>query len=183
MAFSNNQSKVVVVEGHHDLAVLRRIFPDIDVVVTNGSEISDTTLKELKWLNEERGLILFLDPDGQGERIRRQIVDYVGPCDHAFLAKSECISKNGRKIGVEHASKQVIIKALSEVWQESETLAQTWTTGVLLQLGLLGQEDSKQRRKNLCEQLGIGLANGKTLCHKLNMFNVSKQRVIDLLKE
>lgn len=183
MAFSDKQSKVVVVEGHHDLAALRRIYPDIDVVITNGSEISDTTLNELKQLNEARGLILFLDPDGQGERIRRRIVDHVGPCDHAFLAKSDCISKNGRKIGVEHASRQAIIAALSDIWEETETSSLRWTTGDLHQLGLLGKTDSKQRRKILCEQLGIGLANGKTLCHKLNMFNVPKQTVVDLLKE
>ena len=60
-----------------------------DVVITNGSEISEDTLNELKILNQKRGLILFLDPDYQGERIRRLINDYVGETKHAFLSKKE----------------------------------------------------------------------------------------------
>ena len=75
---NNNIKEVVVVEGYHDLAKLKSIYPDIDVVITNGSEISLSTLNELKSLNKQRGLILFLDPDYQGERIRRLINDYVG---------------------------------------------------------------------------------------------------------
>ena len=77
--------EVIVVEGYHDLSKLRQIYDNVDIVITNGSEISQTTLEELKILNKTRGLILFLDPDYQGERIRRIINDYVGETKHAFL--------------------------------------------------------------------------------------------------
>jgi len=38
--------EVVVVEGYHDLAKLKAIYDDIDVYITNGSEISENTLEE-----------------------------------------------------------------------------------------------------------------------------------------
>ena len=96
MDLNSEPNKVVVVEGYHDLSRLRDIFPNLDIVVTNGSEISQTTLDELKALNESRGLILFLDPDVPGERIRRIIQEYVGETAHAFIPKHLCISKNGK---------------------------------------------------------------------------------------
>ena len=48
MELSKYQIKeVVVVEGYHDLAKLKAIFEKVDVYITNGSEVSENTLKEL----------------------------------------------------------------------------------------------------------------------------------------
>ena len=59
MELSNyNIKEVVVVEGYHDLAKLKEVFQNIDVVITNGSEISEYTLNELKILNQKIILII-----------------------------------------------------------------------------------------------------------------------------
>lgn len=179
----NTIQEVVVVEGYHDLALLKRVFPTLDVVITNGSEISQTTLDELKTLQETRGLILFLDPDFQGERIRRIITEYIGPTKHAFLPQSECISKNKKKVGIEHASETNIRKALEAV--KTQTIYQTSTLEMrdMMELKLLGGRDAKKRRETLSQSLGIGYGNGKTMYNKLRMFRITKEQILEHLKE
>lgn len=177
---NNILNEVVVVEGYHDLATLKMIFPNIDIVITNGSEISGETLEELKVLNQKRGLVLFLDPDFQGERIRRIINDYVGNTKHAFLKKEDCISKNGKKVGIEHASKEKILEAFENIkWANKDDQPEQTQLGMndLMQFGLIGDKHSKLFRKELCNHFGIGLSNGKTLLHKLNMFRISKTEI------
>lgn len=179
---NNNKIKeVVVVEGYHDLAKLKATFESIDVYITNGSEISQETLDELKLLNEKRGLILFLDPDFQGERIRRIINDHVGETKHAFLTKKDCISKNKKKVGIEHANRDAIIKGLTSFYVSSYTTSKMVEYKDLYTLNLIGNKDSKMLRRQLGEELGIGLNNGKTLLKKLNMFNINIKQIRDIL--
>ena len=174
-------NEVVVVEGYHDLAKLKAIFERIDVYITNGSEVSNETLEELKILNEKRGLILFLDPDYQGERIRRIINNFVGETKHAFLPKKECISKNKKKVGIEHAKREVIIEGLKSFYMSSKLTINKVEYKDLYELKLIGNKHSKALRKEIGEELGIGLNNGKTLLKKLNMFNISKSQIIGIL--
>ena len=176
----NNIKEVVVVEGYHDLAKLKEIFPNIDAIITNGSEISDDSLNEMKKLNESRGLILFLDPDYQGERIRRIINDYVGETKHAFLKKKDCINKAKNKVGIEHAESKIIKEALEKIYSSVKS-SNTIDLNDLYELKLIGTDNSKQLRKKLCEELGIGLSNGKTLYNKLNMFQIDKTRIIEII--
>ncbi len=170
-----------MVEGYHDLAKLKEIYSNIDVVITNGSEISTHTLEELKKLNESRGLILFLDPDYQGERIRRIINDYVGETKHAFMKKSDCINKNKTKVGIEHADTEKIKQALDKIYIQSNDTKNLIITD-LYYYNLIGDKGSKVLRKKVTEALGIGLCNGKTLLKKLNMFNITKEELEFLLR-
>ncbi|QMS84959.1 ribonuclease M5 [Candidatus Xianfuyuplasma coldseepsis] len=170
-------------EGYHDLARLKAIYPTVDVIITNGSEISDTTLNELVKLQQTRGLILFLDPDYQGERIRSIIDETVGGAKHAFLTKQQCISKNGKKVGIEHASNEDIVTALQSVLTATSHTQSTITMRDLRQWNLVGTSNAKQRRQYVTETLGIGLCNGKTLLHKCHMFNLSKTDIQNVLKE
>lgn len=173
MDSNNKNNKVVVVEGYHDLSRLREIYPNLDVVVTNGSEISYDKLSELKQLNEKRGLILLLDPDVPGERIRRIIQSHVGETAHAFIPKENCISKNGKKVGIEHASKEDIMNALSSFKLTQNPVISNLTMQDLFDLKLTSYPNAKQLRSIVSKELGIGLVNGKTLLRKLQMFGVT----------
>lgn len=174
--------EVVVVEGYHDLAKLKGIFEEIDVVITNGSEISDETLNELKILNNKRGLILFLDPDYQGERIRRNINNHVGETKHSFLPKEKCINKNKTKVGIEHALEIDILEALTNVIEMKESNHPQITYKDLYELELIGCKNAKSNRKKLTDSIGIGLSNGKTILKKLNMFGITKDEIINTLR-
>ena len=175
--------EVVVVEGYHDLAKLKAIYKDIDVYITNGSEVSDDTLNELKKLNESRGIILFLDPDFQGERIRRIINDYVGPTKHAFLNKKDSINKNKTKVGIEHANSEKIRTALESFFTVKTIVKSRVTMNEMYQLNLIGKPNSKFLRLTLGEELGIGLNNGKTLLNKLNMFGITIEQIKKILRK
>jgi ribonuclease M5 len=181
MDLQNKQNEVVVVEGYHDLAKLKEIYSNIDVIITNGSEISPETLEELKKLNESRGLILFLDPDYQGERIRRIINDYVGETKHAFMKKSDCINKNKTKVGIEHADLEKIKQALDKIYVQNNNV-KNLDIKDLYYYNLIGDKGSKELRRKVTESLGIGLCNGKTLLKKLNMFNITKEELESLLR-
>ncbi len=174
--------EVVVVEGYHDLAKLKEIYPKIDVVITNGSEISDDTLNELKALNKKRGLILFLDPDYQGERIRKQINNFVGDTKHAFLPKEKCINKNRTKVGIEHASSKDISEALNSILEVKKSNEIPLDYKDLYKFKLIGCKDAKSNRKFLSDKLGIGLSNGKTILRKINMFGFTKDDITNNIR-
>jgi ribonuclease M5 len=177
----NNFKEVIVVEGYHDLAKLKEIYDDVDVVITNGSEVTQETLVELKKLNNIRGLILLLDPDYQGERIRRIINEYVGETKHAFIEKKKCISRNRKKVGIEHAAHEDIILALSEL-KTSKIKQNNVSQNELMRLGLIGMVNSKKLREKLSISTGIGLSNGKTLCKKLNMFGYTLEQIEAIIR-
>ena len=63
-------NEVLVVEGKNDKARILAIFPHLNVITTNGSEISGETLDMIEELSKKYEVILFLDPDYPGERIR-----------------------------------------------------------------------------------------------------------------
>ena len=180
---NNNIKEVIVVEGYHDLAKLKAIYSRIDVYITNGSEISENTLQELKDLNKARGLILLLDPDYQGERIRRIINDFVGPTKHAFMMKKDCINKNKTKVGIEHAKSTKIIEALSEVYSTINSKTDMVELNDLYHLKLIGNKNSKALRMMIGETLGIGLNNGKTLLNKINMFGIKLEKIESILRK
>ncbi|MFW5894550.1 MAG: ribonuclease M5 [Bacillota bacterium] len=171
----NETDPVIVVEGNHDKAKIHEIYPHADVIITNGSEIPPSTLEALKHANKVRGLILMLDPDAPGERIRRKIVEAVGPTKHAFLKKAACIDHQKKKVGIEHASKATIEDALSNHVQSDHGVQPTLTHSDLYKLNLLGTKDAKKNRQRVTDHFAIGHANGKTLLKKLTMFGITKK--------
>ncbi|TKV15556.1 ribonuclease M5, partial [Citrobacter sp. TBCS-11] len=93
----------IVVEGRDDTANLKHYF-DCDTYETGGSSIDDRDLERLKVLEEKRGIIVFTDPDFQGERIRKIIMKAIPQAGHAFLNRDEAKPKGKGSLGVEHAN-------------------------------------------------------------------------------
>lgn len=178
---------IVVVEGRDDTANLKRFY-EVDTYETNGSSINETDISRLKVLHEKRGIIVFTDPDFQGERIRKIIMAAIPTAQHAFINRDEGIpqSKNkGRSLGVEHASFEALEKALAHV-ETSSSLEENKTTvnqKDLIYHGLILKSDSRQRREFLCEKLRIGYANGKQLLKRLNMFGIDAKEINEVMKE
>ena len=57
------------------------------------------------------------------------------------------------------------------------------TNELLIELGLVGGATSKILREQLCERINIGYTNAKQLLNKLNMYNISKDRLINEMKK
>lgn len=174
--------EIIVVEGHHDEQKLKSIYPDISCIVTGGSAISEDTLSLIEQASLRRGVILMLDPDYPGQQITQKILQI--PSLHnvkiAALKRSQAFSKNGRKIGVEHASKEDIVSCLESVVSFEKDSISTVTMNDLYDLGLTGHISSKERRIMLCNHLHLPYANGKTLLKYIHMIGLSKKELDDI---
>ncbi|WP_303972512.1 ribonuclease M5 [Streptococcus merionis] len=172
--------EILVVEGKDDTANLRRFY-DVDTYETRGSAITDEDLERIEKLNDLRGVIVFTDPDYNGERIRKLIMEAVPTAKHAFLNRGEAVPKSktkGRSLGVEHAGFDDLQKALSGVLGHYDDENHfDITKSDLMRLGLLMGADSRKRREYLGEKLRIGYTNGKQLLKRLKLFGVSLSEV------
>ncbi|EHI74002.1 ribonuclease M5 [Streptococcus criceti HS-6] len=177
--------EVLVVEGKSDTANLRRFY-EVDTYETKGSAITDEDLERIAYLNELRGVIVFTDPDYNGERIRKIIMEAVPTAKHAFLNRGEAVPKSktkGRSLGVEHASFEDLQKALSGVLGSYDDDNHfDITQSDLMRLGLLMGADSRQRREYLGEQLRIGYTNGKQILKRLELFGVTLAEVEEVME-
>lgn len=171
-------NEVVVVEGKDDTANLKRFYA-VDTYETRGSALTDDDLDRIERLEKLRGVIVFTDPDYQGERIRKRIMAAVPRVKHAFLTPKEARPRSktkGRSLGVEHADFRDLEEALNGVrlsCHSDTDLSSDIKTADLIEWGLLLAADSRQRREYLGENLRIGYCNGKQLLKRLNLFAVS----------
>ncbi len=171
--------ELIVVEGKNDLARLKQIFGDIDVITTNGSEIPDETFEIIRKASSSKGVILFLDPDGPGEMIRAKIIEAVPNCKHAYIEKK--LARTDKKVGVEHAKKEDIIKSLENVYSIDEKhLNITFSDMIRLQLT---SNNSKKLREFVSSKLNIGNPNSKQFIKRVNMFNIKLEEVERIIGE
>ncbi|EFQ56969.1 ribonuclease M5 [Streptococcus downei F0415] len=177
--------EVLVVEGKSDTANLRRFY-EVDTYETKGSAITDEDLERISYLNDLRGVIVFTDPDYNGERIRKIIMQAVPTAKHAFLNRDEAIPKSktkGHSLGVEHASFDDLQKALTGVLGSYDDENNFDISKFdLVRLGLLMGQDSRQRREYLGQSLRIGYCNGKQLLKRLELFGVTLAEVEEAME-
>lgn len=167
--------EVIIVEGKHDESKIKSCL-DADVLITNGTHVSKSFLEQCKTLNETRGIIIFTDPDGPGEWIRRKIMDYVGDCQHASLDVKQ--SKNKNKVGIEHADCEMITQAIlnrSKFVKETSSI----TLDEFNLLGLNGQKNSREKRNLLSKAFSFPQANAKTCFKYLNMMGISYEDCLE----
>jgi ribonuclease M5 len=170
-------NELIVVEGHHDEAALKRIV-DADVITTHGLHQDETLIPLLREAVKTRGVIVFTDPDHPGETIRRRIAEAVEGVSHAYLSAKD--ARHRSKVGIEHASPEVLLEALSHVI--------TWGDGVsdltrtdLYTLGLCGHPDSRNRRRHLGDVLHLPDVNAKRLLVHLRALNLTRAQLTALL--
>ena len=124
-----------------------------ETIVTHGRGIRQQVIGEIRRAAETVGVIVFTDPDTPGEALRRIIDAAVPGCKHAYIPKEK--ARTTRKVGVEHAGYEDLKEALDHVSTECGTAAEVFSPQTMLELGLLGDRDSSQRRKKLAEALHI----------------------------
>ncbi len=170
--------EVIVVEGRDDTAAIKRAV-NADTIETGGSAINQYTIRKIRLAQQKRGVIIFTDPDYQGERIRKIISKAVPGCKHAFIKQEEGMKKGD--IGVENASVEVIIRALSEVKTEMAEQEEEISFQDVVEAGLTAHPEAKERRLKLGEILGIGYANAQQMHKRLNQFQISRQEFAEAL--
>lgn len=166
--------EVIVVEGKDDTKQIAKAV-NADTIETRGSAVPEDTLALIEEVAEKRGIIIFTDPDFSGEKIRKTVAEAVPNAKHAFLEKADGVpSKAGGSLGVEHASPEAIIAALSHVYTEATDQPEVISQADLIANGFVGRAAAKARREALGELLHIGYVNGKQLKRRLKMFQISR---------
>lgn len=177
--------EVIVVEGVHDAQKLASINPHIKTILTGGSQISVETIQMIHVASMTFGVILFLDPDYPGTQIRNKILQSNPPgvVKIASLSQSDAKKRNGKKVGIEHASNQKILSALNEVVTlESAPTTLSISLSDLIELRLVRNSGADALRETVCNRLRIPKCNGKTFLRYLNMIGISKSQLIEVIR-
>ena len=170
--------EIIVVEGKNDTKKLQSFF-DCDTIETHGSCLSKWTLSYIQKAKNTRGVIIFTDPDGPGEKIRSIINEKIPGCNNAFIKKSK--AHTPKKVGIEHANKQDLEEALGSLMTYDKNYEEYLNYEDFLTLGLNGCSDSKAKRLKVSNYFNLGDCNAKTLFKRLNMFKINRKMIEDIL--
>lgn len=91
--------EIIVVEGRDDVIVVKRVI-DVEFIIIGGFGFLKGVMECIKVVNERCGVIIFIDLDFVGEKIRKKIVLEVLGCKYVFLLREE-VKKDG-DIGIEN---------------------------------------------------------------------------------
>ena len=177
-------NEIIIVEGKADTDVIKHAV-EAETIETNGSALSSTTLAAIKTAANTRGIIIFTDPDFNGERLRKLIAQVIPDAKHAFLTKDEA----GRMIphhslGIEYATADRIEAALAQVYDPSIiNLESDITQADLLHGGLIAGAGAAQRRQFVAEELKLGYVNGKQLLKRLHLFGIKRAELEKVIKQ
>lgn len=177
-----NIKEVIVVEGKSDTIAIKRAT-GADTIETNGSAIDRSILRQIEHAEQTRGVIVFTDPDYPGRRIRAIIEEHIPTVKHAFLEKKKTIAKNGKGLGIEHATDADIKRAIEAVYTIEEQAIIEIPLVDLMNAKLVGHPDSRRRREQLSELLQIGQVNGKGLKKRLEMFRITPEQLEAAIEE
>ncbi|MDR7869662.1 MAG: ribonuclease M5 [Tissierellaceae bacterium] len=167
--------EVIVVEGKDDITAVKAAI-DAEVIATNGFGYKRGFVETLKKISERRGIIILTDPDYAGEQIRRDLSKHIKNSKHAFLPQGKALKKGD--IGVENATKEDIIAAINKARPSNIEKQILFSKEDLIEFGLSGGPDSRNRRDILGEILGIGYANSKQFLNRLNNFGVTREEFL-----
>lgn len=179
--------EVIIVEGRDDTKRLIEVFgPQVKTIETNGSALSRSVMSDIEHAADQYGVIVFTDPDYQGDRVRRLISDRLPQAKHAYLQAEEARGRHKHdSLGVEHASPEAIIQALDHLMTPvDEALTQSLIPlADLIALKLVGHSQSKLIRNKVAKHFHLGHTNAKQLQKRLARYQVSYTALKDYLSE
>lgn len=164
--------EVIIVEGKDDITAVKAAL-DAEVIATGGFAYKKDFIETLKKIADNRGIIILTDPDYAGEQIRKDLSKHIKNCKHAFLPQGKALKKGD--IGVENASKEDIIEAISKARPNEVEKSEEFTKEDLIKHGLAGGPNSSEKRERLGYILGIGYCNAKQLLNRLNNFGITRE--------
>lgn len=168
-----------VVEGKRDEQQLSLLVQS-PILCTNGTGMTEDFVQDLTALEDRYRVVLLLDPDGPGEKIRKTLASRLKHPEHVFVPSSVARSTNRKKIGIEHVSRETLKQYLGDI--KVVRPVDPLSTSKLYELGLIGSNGAFERRQRLCDTFGIGIANGKTMKTKLQLFGITYEMVKNALE-
>ncbi|MBZ2175074.1 ribonuclease M5 [Schnuerera sp. xch1] len=171
--------EIIVVEGKDDISAVKNAV-EAEVIATGGFGYDKKFIENLKVIAEKRGIIILTDPDHAGEQIRKDLCKHIKNCKHAFLQQGKALKKGN--IGVENAIKDDIVEAISKARPIISTRRKEFVREDLIALGLEGRANSRKKREELGDILGIGYCNAKQFLSRLNNFGITREEFIKALE-
>ena len=169
--------EVIVVEGANDTKRLKSFF-DVDTIETHGLGLKKETIELIREINNKRGVILFLDPDTPGEKIRNKLNNEIPNLKNAFVLKQD--ARTTKKVGIEHADKETLEAALNNVITYRDSI-ESISQGEYNSLGLNGENDSSTKRELISKAFHLGKCNNKTMFKRLNMLGLTIEDIKKVL--
>ena len=166
--------EVIVVEGRDDEQAVGRAV-EASTIATHGFGIAKSTWELIENAYNERGIIVFTDPDFAGEQIRKRINEKFPEAKQAYLTQEEAW-KNG-DIGIENAKPEDIRDALSKARATAAQKNDTFCQSDLFALGLAGGENAAKLRNQIGRILGIGYGNTKLFLRRLNEYGITREEL------
>lgn len=175
--FLHMKTPIFVVEGVHDEMHLKSLYPNIQTISVGGSAVIKDTIEFLKSYQDTFDIVLLLDPDFPGNKIRNKIEQEIPKVKHVFVDSNK--AKYKKKVGIEHMKKEDLDEALKHLLQS--THQQSVTKKEFIELNLQGSQDAVFKRKRLSHMLHLGSPNAKTMYKRLNMIGLTKRDIEDIL--
>jgi ribonuclease M5 len=174
---------IYIVEGIHDEDKLKQIDSNINVISIGGFSFNKDKLSLIKELSKDNHIILLFDPDSAGETIRNKMMKILEGTNvsNIYVDKNFSISKNKKKIGIEH----IDVNRLKEYIKYQIPTKNTnyyITYSDIFMLGLSGL-DSTSLRDKLCVFYHIGKCNSKQFVNRLNMLGISLEELKGKISE
>lgn len=159
--------QAVIVEGKYDKIRLSNIVDTVIVPVHGFSVYGDRETAELiRTLARTRGIIILTDSDSAGFQIRNKIKEIArgGSVINVYVPDIKGRERRKREpskqglLGVEGIDDDIILEAFRKAGvlaEKSEAPKDPITKADLFDLGLIGAENSAQRRAALQRKLGL----------------------------
>jgi ribonuclease M5 len=172
--------EIIVVEGRDDEAAVKRAV-DAETIATHGFGIREETFARIEKAYQDRGIIIFTDPDHAGEKIRKRLSERFPEGKHAFLPREEA-TKDG-DIGIENASPDSIREALAMARPVIIAKRLEFNQEDMLEYGLVGVPGAAEKRDKLGKLLGIGYGNSKVFLNRLNQYGIERQEFVTAIEK
>lgn len=170
---------LIVVEGKTDIDYLQT-FIDAKFYKVNGSAVSNKDIDFLKSAKNNADIVILTDPDFPGMKIREYINSHISGLKNAYVRKEFSIKNH--KVGVAESTKEEILYALKNcVTFDKNVYVKRVNENDLFDLGLLGKQNSANLRKKVSESLHLGFGNAKSFLKKVNMINISKEQIKEII--
>lgn len=171
-------SDVIVVEGAGDV---RKLITAVkaEYIITKGYEVSRETVSYLSKVSEFRRIILLLDDDEAGRKIRNKLSLSLPSAVNLYI-KNDQAGRNNKR-GVAETTLSLLEKELLKTVTLDGGIKETLSMIDLYELGLTGRRDSAINRKTVTDHYELGNLNAKTLLSRLNGLQVGKEEIKSIL--
>ncbi len=159
--------QAIIVEGKYDKIRLSNLV-DAVIIPTNGFELYKDKEKAvlIKMLAKKTGIIILTDSDSAGFQIRSRLRSITRGCEVINVYIPDIAGKERRKakpsaegkLGVEGVSDEILLEAFRKagVFAEERTAKkEPITKADLMELGLVGGENSAVKRAEMQRRLGL----------------------------